>query len=349
MVGLDSYEVPQKERAHSLTATYLSTGDHDVIIVGTAIQKAPGEEPQEGRILTFMINPQRKLQLISQTPVPGCVYSMDFVDGKLVATVNGMTCLYQWSKSENDATFAWRHLHSHFGQILGVKIDVRGNLVAVGDLMKSVNLLSVSDGKLTELARDYDSNWMTEVHFISEDEILGSDNLGNLFVLSCQRDENFIANRSDLSIKSAFHIGEVVNRISKGTLARNQDLDREGIHGAVLHDPLIICTTAGSIYQFGKISLKYARPLKILESNLVKLLPPIGGLSHADWRRMVTERKKLKEVDTFIDGDMIARYLELDHTKQRIACEGGLESCDPTGLSTDQITSAVEVLVSLNQ
>jgi hypothetical protein len=69
---------------------YLVAQNLDAVIVGTAIIRERGEEPQLGRILTFITSSDRKLQLLSQTPVPGCVYALSPIDGKIVVAINGM-------------------------------------------------------------------------------------------------------------------------------------------------------------------------------------------------------------------------------------------------------------------
>jgi hypothetical protein len=42
----------------------------------------------------------------------------------------------------------------------------RGDFIVVGDLMKSISLLAYKpvDGTIEEIAKDYNSNWMTAVH-----------------------------------------------------------------------------------------------------------------------------------------------------------------------------------------
>lgn len=81
-----------------MTTIYLPAQGTQAIIVGTAMITGPGQEPQSGRILTFIIGggggggrSDRKLQLLGQTSVPGCVYALASIDnGKLVAAINGM-------------------------------------------------------------------------------------------------------------------------------------------------------------------------------------------------------------------------------------------------------------------
>ena len=95
LVALDSYQIPQGEKAHSLMTLFLEDLGTQAIIVGSAIVQGPGQEPEEGRILTFVVNGQHKLQLLSQTKVPGCAYAMASLQqpGRMVAAINGIVFL----------------------------------------------------------------------------------------------------------------------------------------------------------------------------------------------------------------------------------------------------------------
>ncbi|PJF19370.1 DDB1-1 protein [Paramicrosporidium saccamoebae] len=341
---LDCYELPDGERAHSITTTYLVAQNTDAIIVGTAIVQGPGQEPQNGRILTFVIDAGQKFSLISQTAVPGCVYAMGMSGVKLVASINGMTSLYRWTHAEGDF-FSWRNLHTHFGQILGVRMDVRGNHIAVGDLMKSVNLLRVEgDGDLVEVARDYESNWMTEVCFISDTSILGADNLGNVFVFDATQDASFSSEKLSLTMTSGFHLGEIVNKIHPGTLARQGS----GVSN-ILTDPHLMSTACGSVYFFARLSQSNYQTLRLLENNMATITRAIGNLPHHEWRALATERRKPRQLSCFVDGDLIAKYLELSPESRKLAVEGG-QGCEVIpNMTVRQVQDLVELLLAAYQ
>ena len=240
-------------------------------------------------------------------------------------------------------------VHSHFGHVLGIKLDVHKDLVAVGDLMKSVNLLRVDEkqDKLVEIARDFDPNWITEVRFLSDTEIVAADNLGNIFVLVKQRDAHFSGGeRWTLKIKSGFHLGEIVNKIERGTLARagaDQKLE------PLLSNRHLIATTSGSIFLLGQVDGPTRLILEVLQENLRKVLPPVGELPHGEWRAIATERRRCKpDVGCFIDGDLIAKFLDLDKDARRIVAEGGA-ACDATGASVAEVSILIDNLVAAFQ
>lgn len=339
----------------------------DAIIVGTFVRGPNNEEPREGRLLTFLVTPSgRKLSLISQTTVPGAIYSMHPIDNhRIVATVNGMTCLYGWARSDGATvedggaiagSFAWRHLHSQYGQILGIKSAVLGSLVAVGDLMKSVNILTVdvATDRLIEVGRDHEPHWMTEVAFIDQSSVLGADNLGNLFVLSRDpaSERHFAPSmipRWTLQTMAGMHLGETVNKIIPGGLFRAQDM---GVMGTLqLMHPMLLATTVGSLYQFGQLPAREGALLAILQENLRKLITPIGHLDHGEWRTMISERKTLRsQLPGFLDGDLLSRFLELPDRMQRVAVEGGgPQGCTSMGVDLTTVTQMIESIVATHQ
>lgn len=369
---LDTFTLPPGEGGHSLASTFLVPQGSDAIIVGTFIRSPNNEEPREGRLLTFLVAPSgRKLSLISQTTVPGAIYSMHPIDGhRLVATVNGTTCLYGWGRSDGapaeDGTagtgsmgggsFTWRHLHSQYGQILGIKSAVLGFLVAVGDLMKSVSILAVdlATDRLTEVGRDHEPHWMTEVAFIDQSSVLGADNLGNLFVLSRDpaSERHFASStipRWSLQARAGMHLGETVNRIVPGGLFRTQDAGAMG--GLQLLHPMLLATTVGSLYQFGQLPAREGALLAILQENLRKIIAPIGHLDHGEWRTMISERKTLRsQLPGFLDGDLLSRFLELPDRMQRVAVEGGgPQGCTSMGVALTTVAQMIESIVATHQ
>jgi len=60
------------------------------LIVGTGLAYPNLDEPLEGRILIFSLSKtqDRQLELIHETKVTGCVYSMVTLHGRLIAGIN---------------------------------------------------------------------------------------------------------------------------------------------------------------------------------------------------------------------------------------------------------------------
>ena len=332
-----------------MTQTYLITQNVQALVVGTAIIREPGAEPQEGRILTFSLGSDgSRLCLLSQTRVPGCVYAVAPIDGKLVASINGMTGLYRWSRTADspDRPHAWTHLHSHFGQVLGVKLDTCGELIVVGDLMKSAFLLRLDESgeRLVEMARDYEAHWMTEVRFIDHGQVLGADNLGNVFVMAPTPDKNPPGGQQGLRMRAAFHLGEIVNKIDAGTLARRMTGQVD-----LLQDPQLLGTTCGGVYQFGRLNVAHYKLLKAIERNVIAVASPVGGLSHTTWREMATDlRKPAPPVEHFVDGDAVLKFLELPEDLQKAVIFGG-DTCAALPATAKEVHQILEMLLEAVQ
>jgi DNA damage-binding protein 1 len=49
-------------------------------------------------------------------------------------------------------------------------LKTHGNFIVVGDLMKSISLLKYNEASssLEEVARDYNTNWMTALHVLKD-------------------------------------------------------------------------------------------------------------------------------------------------------------------------------------
>lgn len=62
-------------------------------------------------------------------------------------------------------------------------------------------------------------------------------------------------------------------------------------------------------------------PLWKLQVALAKELQPVGKLhSHFEWRSFANDRKVV-DLEAFVDGDLIERFLELDEKRQADVCE----------------------------
>ncbi|CAI5722603.1 unnamed protein product [Hyaloperonospora brassicae] len=191
-------------------------------VVGTAYVHEEEAEPHQGRILVFAvvgIHGERKLQLVAEKEVKGAVYCLNAFNGKVLAGVNSKAQLYKWSEN----TDCEKELVSecgHYGHTLVLYMESRGDFIVVGDLMKSISLLSYKqlDGTIEEIARDLNSNWMSAVGIIDDDTYIGSETDFNLFVVQRNSGAASDEERGRLETVGEFHLGEFVNRFRYGSL-----------------------------------------------------------------------------------------------------------------------------------
>ncbi|KAF6001749.1 DNA damage-binding protein 1 [Cyanidiococcus yangmingshanensis] len=251
MLGEERHHVRllNDETLESITSYDLSTNEHglsliavperDIFVVGTAYVLPSEMEPSRGRILVFG---RDDLLLLHETNTPGAVYTMSSMAGLedsmtgspvtparfLTAGVNNVVILYAWGQSLHGDDSNLREVTRHLGHVLALRLEARGNLLLVGDLMKSVCLLQLvaaengtSDRampRLKAVAWDYETAWITACTFLNLDQYLAADNSYNLICLRRNPNETRAEFRHALTREGAFHLGDLVNVFRVGKL-----------------------------------------------------------------------------------------------------------------------------------
>ncbi|KAJ3679366.1 hypothetical protein LUZ60_017377 [Juncus effusus] len=277
--------------------------------VGTAYVLPEENEPTKGRILVFTVE-EGKLTLLAEKETKGAVYSLNAFNGKLLAAINQKIQLYKWTLREDGS----RELQSecgHHGHILALYVQTRGDFIVVGDLMKSISLLVYKheEGAIEELARDYNANWMSAVEILDDDVYLGAENNFNLFTVRKNSDAATDEERGRLEVLGEFHLGEFVNRFRHGSLVMRLPDSEIGSIPTV-----IFGTVNGVIGVVASLPHEQYLFLEKLQSNLVKVIKGVGGLSHEHWRSFNNEKKTV-DSRNFLDGDLIESFLDLNRTR----------------------------------
>ena len=81
----DVYEMESLEQTLSCASMYLSGLDTEVIVVGTALVLPEEHQPSKGRILVLEVTRENKLRLLCERSVPGAVYAVTSINGRLAA------------------------------------------------------------------------------------------------------------------------------------------------------------------------------------------------------------------------------------------------------------------------
>eukprot|EP01127_Copromyxa_protea_P023248 TRINITY_DN865_c0_g1_i1.p1 TRINITY_DN865_c0_g1~~TRINITY_DN865_c0_g1_i1.p1 ORF type:complete len:1101 (-),score=191.49 TRINITY_DN865_c0_g1_i1:52-3354(-) len=293
-----------------------STSDKHYFVVGTAIALPHEDEPTKGRILVYSVN-DGKLRLEAETSIRGAAYSIADFNGKILAGVNSKVQLLKWTEAEDGI----RELSTeceHLGHILALYLDTKGDFILVGDMMKSVSLLSYSpvESVIREVARDYNRNWTTAVSMLDDDHFLGAENNYNLFSLAKNTEELDEEERRRLVVTGEFHLGEFVNRFREGSLVMKMP------EGEGLQLPTLLFGTVNGV--LGVIATLDEENFKLcqrLEEALIKVIHGVGGLSHSEWRSFSNERTT-SPARGFIDGNLVESFLELSESQMsRVAQE----------------------------
>ena len=232
--------------------------------------------------------------------------------------------VYRWASKEEGGT-GLPELHhdcGHHTHIAALYLKSMGDFLLVGDVLRSVTLLQykASDGVLEEVARDFNSNWMTAVEVISEEKFLGTDDHGNLFIVRRNSDALTEEERGKLEACGEISFGDQINVLRKGTLT-SQPADQES---SALSLPsfssssVLFGTVAGTIGTIITINDESFRFFSALEHAIKATVSSEGGLSHDDWRAFLNERRGSPQRN-IIDGDLVESLLDLN--LDRIALE----------------------------
>lgn len=84
---MSHFSMDRNELAYSLTRATL--GCKSYFVVGTGYSYPTEDEPTKGRILIFTVSENsRRSHLEATLDISGCCYSIESIDGNLVAAVN---------------------------------------------------------------------------------------------------------------------------------------------------------------------------------------------------------------------------------------------------------------------
>lgn len=328
--ALDTYE-----NCCSILSCSFADDTNAYYCVGTGYVLPEEIEPSKGRILVFVVE-EGKLQLISEKETKGAVYSLNAFNGKLLAAINQKIQLFKWVLRDDGS----RELQSecgHHGHILALYVETRGDFIVVGDLMKSISLLLYKheEGAIEERARDYNANWMSAVEILDDDVYIGAENSYNLFTVRKNNDGANDEERSRLEVVGEYHLGEFVNRFRHGSLVMRVPDSEVGNIPTV-----IFGTVNGVIGVIASLPHEQYTFLEKLQSNLVKVIKGVGGLSHEQWRSFNNE-KKTADARNFLDGDLIECFLDLNRNRME-------EISKAMDVSVEELCKRVEELQRLH-
>ncbi|KAI9993806.1 hypothetical protein PInf_016327 [Phytophthora infestans] len=344
-------------------------------VVGTAYIHEEEAEPHQGRILVFAvtgIHGERKLQLVTEKEVKGAVYCLNSFNGKVLAGVNSKAQLYKWSENTDNE----KELVSecgHYGHTLVLYMESRGDFIVVGDLMKSISLLSYKqlDGTIEEIAKDLNSNWMSAVGIVDDDTYIGSETDFNLFTVQRNSGAASDEERGRLESVGEFHLGEFVNRFRYGSLVmQNSSSTSQTPSGVVSTGPtamvdvgesapaapvvqnqsMLFGTVSGMIGVILPISKDQYSFLLRVQQALTHVVKGVGGFSHKDWRTF-ENRRSVSEARNFIDGDLVESFLDLPKPQMtkvvdKLNSDGMLDGTDQ--FTVEDLTLRIEELVQLH-
>jgi len=337
---LYDYHLDDYEYALSCITSNLPCGENetkDYFVVGTGKALPDESEPKIGRLLVFGVV-DGKLELAHETSVKGAVYDIQTLAGGILAGINSKVCLYR-CKAVEDGLYGLQLECSHHGHIIALSLRVRGDFVLVGDIMKSMCLLSYKEEEATleEIGRDPNSNWMTAIEVLDDDTFIGAETSCNIFTLKKNADAATDEERSRLEVIGEYHVGEFVNKFRPGSLRRKvTDNDAVDKYPTVLYG-----SVNGQIGVLAQLPQEQYNFLNKVQQAMNKVVKGVGGLDHSEWRSFSNDRKTSK-AKNFIDGDLIESFLLLEQSDMDKVVAG------VEGSNLDDITKLIEELTQLH-
>jgi DNA damage-binding protein 1 len=213
-------------------------------------------------------------------------------------------------------------------------LDVKGNLIAISDVMKSITILKLSLGtqgmpdRLVELARHQQAVWSTAVSILDDDTYLEGDADGNILMLARNKSGLTEHERKRLDVTADFRLGEMINRIQSFQVASNP--------ASTVIPRAFLATVYGSIFLFASVVPKYMDLLLNLQIQLATHLA-VPGTSSDDsattetngegrlrafntFRAFRNQHREMEEPYRIIDGELIEKFLIIpDKEQQSIA------------------------------
>ncbi|RKP26192.1 CPSF A subunit region-domain-containing protein, partial [Syncephalis pseudoplumigaleata] len=283
---LDQFQMRESELVETIaTVSFASLHGQTYFVVGTGFTYDGDmyEELTDGRLLVFAVEDAKRLVLKAEHRVPGGVFQVVSFNGLLLACISNRTaCL---------------------------RCSIRGDFVAVGDLLRSVVLLRYQSEQrqFDVLAQDYTTHWTCSVTMLNDDTILAADSCYNLYTLKYHSDDPNEARREVLEDVGRFHLGDQINRFYPD-----------------MADPpavQLFGTVAGMIGVIVPLTMEQYMLLDQLSFNLNQLRSMPGDIEHSAWRAYHDERME-KEAMGFIDGDLVEQFLQLPAEEQVAVVEG---------------------------
>uniref|UniRef100_A0A061SBD9 DNA damage-binding protein 1 n=1 Tax=Tetraselmis sp. GSL018 TaxID=582737 RepID=A0A061SBD9_9CHLO len=334
---VSSFSLDEHELGCSILSCSFEEDDSIYYVVGTAYTLPEECDSSKGRLLVFQVL-SGSLVLVAEREVKGAVYNLNAFQGGLLAGINSRIQLFRWVTKEDSSRELVSEC-SHVGHIMALYAVTRGDLIVVGDLMKSMVLLVYKPGEqvIEERARDYNSNWMSSVEALDDDVYIGAEHGCNLFTVRRNAEAVTDDDRMRLEPVGEMHLGEQVNRFRRGSLVMRLPDSELGSVPTVLFG-----TINGVIGVVASLPKATFQKLERLQAALRKVIKGVGGLSHAEWRSFENERKvgsgHPDEQRCFVDGDLIEQFLDLRRDKmEEVAAEMGNMSVDDIGKMVEEL------------
>ncbi|KAF2152561.1 hypothetical protein K461DRAFT_321547 [Myriangium duriaei CBS 260.36] len=319
---LDTWPLNQDELVECCIRAKLNDGSGNLaerFILGTSYlddENDTGANNIRGRILVFEVTEDRRLALISESPVKGACRCLAMCEGKIVAALIKTIVMYSLEYESGSRAYLDK-IASFRTSTAPIDIVVTDDTIAVADLMKSMSVLKYQKGQgglpdsLVESGRHFETAWATAVAHVDENTYLEADAEGNLVVLNQDTSGVSEDDRRRLRVTSEMLLGEMVNRIRR--------IDVQPTPGALVIPRAFLATVEGAIYLFALIAPQAQDLLMRLQQNMAEYVQSPGNVPFNRYRAFKNSVRESEEPNRFVDGELIERFLDCDaETQDRI-------------------------------
>lgn len=211
-------------------------------------------------------------------------------------------------------------------------------MIIMGDLMRSMSLFTYKSlhADFEEVARDFNSAWMTEVEILDDNTFLGAEHLYNLFV--CQQDvtANNEQDRQQMQQVGMFHLGDSVNVFHPGSIV----VQHPSECSIEVKKTTLFGTIDGVIGLILTIDETLFKKLETIQESLAKVVKSVGKIEHKKWREFLGNKTTQPAVG-FIDGDLVETFLDLSRDKME-------EVSKDVDISVEDLVKMIEELSRLH-
>ena len=270
-----------------------------LVLVGTGFVRADEEETKAGRLLGFEAAPDATLVPVFALDVPGNVYGIAFAADHVAAAINAQVHTYALDTATHALSLVSRWGCAFVASSLALAPD--GRTLVVGDAMRSLTVLAVSDtGALTELARDLDPYWTTAVaaYDAARQQYLGADIAMNLFVTArvptrVQGEWGHVMRRT-----AAFHYGDMINRFVPMPPTATGDVQPRAQIG----------TAGGALGVACEVEDDLGVLLDTVQQSLAQEAAVPGAIPWDEWRTLRTDHRTAPPRGV-LDGALLRMFL----------------------------------------
>lgn len=205
-------------------------------------------EPRRGQILIFQVDgveSERHLKLVGAHKIDGGVLAFEQLRTMLVAGINSRVFVFDVKKLDRSASasgaddsgdysYGLEQISGLHGQIMSMMLSARGDMLLVGDIMKSCFVChwDETQNRLVESARLPTLNFMTAVAIMDDQTYIAADNFSHMFTVARHAGASTEEERARLDVVGEYSVGEMVNVIRPGSLVMQPVSHEHGVGDA---------------------------------------------------------------------------------------------------------------------